>query len=229
MTTDFNLDSYSIIEKGIRLSGGNPTQFEELDSARISLNLMQQEWSTRGVNLWKVEPMTVTVSASTVDVPLDPSVLDVVSLVIRTSTSTSVGPLFRDYIAERIGHKDYIEYTNKSQQGRPVQYVMQRLKENPVVTLWPMPEDDKYLLNMWVLKKFNDINSLRDYGDFPAKSLPAITMGLGYYLGMERSDGSQGWEAKLTRLKGEYDRLWGLAFDEDDDSVNLSIKPKMNK
>ena len=230
MSTSFSLTTHDSIEKAIRLAGGQPTQFEELEAARVNANLLQQEWTTRGVNLWKVEPVQVTLSASAPSVTLDGSILDVMDLVIRTSVSTSaLGTEVRDYIAERMSYKDYLPLLNKGQTGRPTRYLVERLKDATRVTLWPVPENGNYLLNMWAIKKFDDVNGISSNPDIPSRWLPSFTFGLGYYMALERSNGSQEWEAKLTRLKGEYDRLWGLAYDEDQDRTAFSIVPSLKK
>jgi hypothetical protein len=222
MTTSFTLNASEGIEKGIRLSGGNPSQAEELQSARTTLNLLQQEWTTRGINLWKLEPIEIPLPASTAAVSISSDVLDVVSLVIRTSVS---GAGTVDYQAQRIGFKDYLPIINKDTTGRPTQYAVERLKDNIRITLWPVPENDSYSLYAWAINKFDDINRPTDYPDAPAKYMPALVYGLGYYMGVERSDGTQEWENKLNRLKGEYDRLWNLAFEEDQERAPFRIVP----
>jgi hypothetical protein len=225
MTTSFTMNAHEAIEKGIRLSGGQPTQFEELEAARTSLNLLLQEWSTRGVNLWKLEPVTVTLASSVAEVSLSPSIMDVVAMVIRSSTSSSSGPVIRDYISERISYKDYLTYTYKTQSGRPTQYAVERLRDNPRISLWPVPNDSSYLLNMWALKKFEDVTTPAGTVDVPSKYLPSLSYGLGYYMAMERSNGSPEWEAKLNRLRLEYERLWTMAYEEDQDRASMKIVP----
>lgn len=224
MTTSFFMTANDIIEKGIRLAGGHPTQAEELQSAIQALNLMQQEWSTRGVNLWKVEPATVTIPVSATSTTFPSDTIDVISMVVRVSTSSEI----KDYQAQRISYKDYLPLTNKNLLGRPVQYLVERLKDAPRVTLWPVPDNNNFVLNSWLLKKFNDVDSPADSPDIPSKYLPAMVYGLGYYMSMERSDGSQEWENKLNRLKGEYDRLWEMAYEEDQDRVAFKIVPRLS-
>lgn len=224
MPTDFTLTAHEAIEKGIRLSGGNPSQAEELQSAIVTLNLLQQEWSTRGINLWKLEPCSISLPVSTPSVTLDNSYIDIVSAVIR-STEPSTG-VKRDYQIERIGYKDYINYLNKEQSSRPYQFVVERLKEAPRVTFWPVPNNDTYSLQAWAIKKFDDVTQSGSV-DVPSKYLPALTYGLGYHMALERSTGSAEWMNKTAQLKQEYENMWSMAFGEDIERGTLKLVPKL--
>lgn len=223
MSTDFTLNAHEVIEKGIRLSGGNPSQAEELKSAITTLNLLQQEWTTRGINLWKLSPEEISVSSSTASIPLDSSYIDIVDAVVRTTGTPPSSTT--DYQLERIGFKDYMDYTYKDQYGRPTQYAVERLKDAPRLTLWPVPDDDSYKVYAWVLKKFDDVVGPSGGVDAPAKYLPALCYGLGYYMAVERSDGSAEWENKLNRLENKYNYLWNLAFDEDQERGSFKVVP----
>ena len=114
---------------------------------------------------------------------------------------------------------------NKKQSGRPTQYAVERLKDAPRLTVWPVPDNDTYSLYAWVLKKFNDVVGPSGAVDVPSKYLPALTYGLGYYMSVKRSNGSQEWENKLNRLKQEYDFMWSLAFDEDQERGTFKVSP----
>lgn len=221
MSTSFNLNVDQCIETAIRDSGGQPSQFEELQAARTYLNLLFNEWSTQNVNLWKVEFVDVTIPASTVDVTLSSDIIRPIHISMRYGATTST-----DLAMKPMSYTDYNVLPKKDQTGRPTQYVSQRQRDNAVLKLWPVPAEET-VLKICALKRFNDVNSPIDSVDAPTRFLPALTYGLAYRLALSRSDGSEQWEAKLNRLEREATRTWMLATNEDQDYVPLRIEPMM--
>ena len=113
-TTSFTLDVYKSIESAIKFSKGNPSDMEDISNALVCSNLVLQEWSTTGINLWKVEQISIPLSTSTT-FTLPSDVLDVLTFSIRTSTSGEV----RDWPLERKSTVDYSQITNKQSEGTP--------------------------------------------------------------------------------------------------------------
>jgi hypothetical protein len=224
MTTSFSLNAYEAIEEGIALSGGHPTDAEELERAKRALNLIQQIWATKGINLWKVENIQVAIPIDTATVSLGTDVFSVLGVSLRHTPAVGDAT---DSILAPLAYNDYLALNNKALSGKPTQYLLQRKKAAPEVTVWQVPSTNEYSLNAWVVKKFDDINAYTDSPDIPAKFLPALTMGIGYYLGMSRSNGTAEWEAKLQRMKQEYEVLWQMAYEEDQDKSNFSIVPRV--
>lgn len=221
MTTAFTLTVDQAIEEAIAESGGQPSQYEELRRARTRLNLLLTDWQNRGVNLWKLDLATVTVSASTAQLTLDASYADVLDSVwVKTSTS--------DLIMSRISYKDYLHLTNKTQTGRPTQFLVERLNGQTRVTLWPVPNETG-AIKFWGIKKFNDINGPLDDIDAPNRFMPALMHGLAYSILLSRSKGTPEEEAKLNRIKQEYEDCWAKASEEDRDRSNLRIVPQIGR
>lgn len=220
MTTNFNLNVDQCIETAIVWSGGQPSQFEELQNARTNLNLLFSEWSVDGVNLWKVNFADVTVAPSTAVVSLSSSVLRPIHIAARVDGSNS------DIQLTPISYTDYNVLSNKEQQGTPTQYLVERKRDSVSLRLWPVPSKET-ILKLCVVDKFEDVEKPYDTVDAPSRFLPALTYGLSYRLALGRSDGGQGWEAKLNRLNNEYMRTWAMATGDDTDKVPLRITPRM--
>lgn len=81
---DFMLDAY-------RRCGVKPTSIEidHMVSARMSANLVLADWSTKGVNLWRVDtqPQIIDLVQGTAVYPLDPDVVGLLDCYIRTPQS----------------------------------------------------------------------------------------------------------------------------------------------
>lgn len=221
MTTAFNLTIDTLIEKALRWAGGQPSQYEELLNAKDSLSLLLSAWSTKNINLWKVEEVVLPVTAGTTEITLDSSIIRTIACAFQYGTDSF------DVGMKPMSHKDYIMLPNKAQVGRPTQYLQERLRDNAKLRLWPVPNQDS-TLTMWVIKKFDDVTGYFDNPDVPSRFLTALTFGLAYFIGLERTDGSDAWERKLTRIKQEYDVALQEASNEDTDGVDLKFVPRKN-
>ena len=61
-TATFNLDLNLLVEEAFERCGAELRKGYELRTARRSLNLLTEEWSNRGVNLWTIEEGTVSLT-----------------------------------------------------------------------------------------------------------------------------------------------------------------------
>lgn len=220
-TTSFTLDVDGCIEKAITLSGGNPSQFEELQNARVDLNLLLSEWTTQNVNLWKVSFENVTVASSVALVSLNPNIVRPIHIAVQYGTSSTT-----DLAMKPISITDFNALPKKDTYSRPTQYLVERLKDQTNLRLWPVPTQ-RCVLKMAVLKRFDDVSRPTDGVDVPFRFLPALTYGLAFRMALGRDDGSQGWGAKLDRLERQSERTWMLATNEDTDNVPLRIQPSL--
>lgn len=221
MSTTFTLTPDIAIDEAIRMAGGQPSQFEELESARIKLNLLLTEWQIRGVNLWKLEYTSVAITSATAIVSLDPSIVDILDCVWNVSASD------RDLGMERISYDKWLKLYNKTQEmDRPTSFLVERLKDQTNMRLWPVPNTDG-ALRFWAMKRTSDINNMNDSIDAPYRYLPALVNGLGYKLFKDRVTGSQEDMAKLNVLKQDYKEAWDMAYEEDRDRSSFKVVPKM--
>ena len=123
-TTLFNLDFTEIAEEAWERAGREMRSGYDLRTARRSMNLMTIEWHNRGINMWTIEPGTITLTAGLNTYPLPTDTIDLLEQVIRTggnSASTQA-----DLNITRISIPTYATIPNKLQQARPIQVVIQR-------------------------------------------------------------------------------------------------------
>ena len=115
---DFNLDVAEAIEEAYERIGLEMRTGYDAKTARRSMNLMFAEWANRGLNLWTVATGTTTVTQGTSQYTLAEDVVDLLDMVLRRSGT--------DYEMTRISRGDYLDFPNKTDQGRPSQFYFDR-------------------------------------------------------------------------------------------------------
>ena len=123
---DFNLDVGEIIEEAYERCGIEVRTGYDAKTARRSLNLMFADWANRGINLWTVKEGTITLTQGQATETLATSVVDVLEVVLRRGGT--------DYEIERISRGEYVTLPNKTTQGRPSQYWLNK-QIAPIINL----------------------------------------------------------------------------------------------
>jgi hypothetical protein len=207
---DFNLDVAEIIEEAYERCGLEVRTGYDAKTARRSLNLMFADWANRGLNLWTVAQGTTNLVQGTSTYTLGADVIDILEMVLRRSGT--------DYEVERISRGDYLNFPNKTDQGRPSQFYLDR-KIQPVITLWQAPENSTDVLVYYYVQRIQDADTLVNTTDAPFRFLPCMVAGLAYYLAMKRAP------ERLQILKAVYEEEFQRAAEEDEDRVALKLQP----
>ena len=216
-TYDFNLDIDEVIQEATEMIGGEDTLGHEPASARRSINLMLKDWQNRGVLLWSTSVSNVTVSASVANYSLSSSTVDALEVVINRDDT--------DLQLERITPEEYLLIPNKTQKGRPNQYSIRRGRDNPVLSLWPLPNNSTDVLKMELVSELQDVNkSAIQNADLPKRFLPCLTCGLAYYMAMKRPLVS---ENRIMMLKANYEELLMRAMEEDRERASMYLRPRL--
>jgi len=216
-TYNFNLDIDEVIQEATEMIGGESTLGHEPASARRSINLMLKDWQNRGVMLWTTSTSSFTVAASTASYSLDSSTIDALEVVYsKDNTDTQL---------ERITSEEYLLIPNKTQTGRPSQYSIRRERDNPVLRLWPLPDNSSDSVKLEIFRELQDINkSATQNADIPKRFLPCLTMGLAYYMSMKRPLVAPD---RIQMLKANYEELLMRAMEEDRQRASMHIVPKL--
>lgn len=207
---DFNLDVAEIIEEAYERCGLEVRTGYDARTARRSLNLMLADWANRGLNLWTVSEGLFTVSAGDPSYVLAPDVIDILDVVVRRSGT--------DYEMDRISRTEYFTLPNKTTQGRPSQYFLER-GITPTIYLWAAPENSTDQIRYYYVRRMQDAASLTNTTDIPFRFLPCMVAGLSYYISMKRAP------ERAMLLKAVYDEEFQRAADEDIDRVPLKLVP----
>ena len=209
---DFNLDVGEIIEEAYERCGLVVRTGYDAKTARRSLNLMFADWANRGINLWTVKEGTVTLTQGQATETLATSVVDVLEVVLRRGGT--------DYEIERISRGEYVTLPNKTTQGRPSQYWLNK-QIAPIINLWATPENSTDQLIYYYLQRIEDADALVNTTDMPFRFYPCMVAGLAYYIAMKRTP------ERIQLLKAVYEEEFQRAADEDEDRVPLKLQPSM--
>tara|TARA_R110000823_G_scaffold203089_1_gene333946 strand:+ start:66 stop:731 length:666 start_codon:yes stop_codon:yes gene_type:complete len=209
-TRVFNLDVGEIIEEAYERCGIEVRTGYDARTARRSLNLMFADWANRGLNLWTVAQATTNLVQGTSTYTLLPDVVDMLEMVLRRDGT--------DYEVQRISRGDYLNFPNKTDQGRPSQFYFNR-QIDPVITLWQVPENSTDQLVYYYVQRIEDVNTLVNTTELPFRFFPCMVAGLAYYLSMKRAP------ERLQILKAVYEEEFMRAADEDQDRVPLKLQP----
>tara|TARA_R110001599_G_scaffold135609_2_gene313874 strand:+ start:705 stop:1379 length:675 start_codon:yes stop_codon:yes gene_type:complete len=216
-TFNFNLDIDEVIQEATEMIGGENTLGHEPASARRSINLMLTDWQNRGILLWSTEVTAVTVVASVTSYALSNSTIDALEVVVNRNNN--------DLQLTRISFEEYLLIPNKSQTGRASQYTVKRDRDNPTLSIWPIPENSTDILKIERISQLQDVNkSAGQNADLPKRFLPPLTCGLSYYMAMKRPNVAP---EKIAMLKANYEELLLRSLEEDKERASIFFRPKI--
>ena len=216
-TYSFNLDIDEVIQEAMEMIGGESILGHEPASARRSINLMLKDWQSRGVLLWTTETTAVTVSTSVTSYDLSSSTIDALEVVLRRDDT--------DIQLERISPEEFLLIPKKTQTGRSSQYSIRRGRDNPVLSVWPIPENTTDVLHIERIRELQDVNkSATQNADLPKRFLPCLTAGLSYQMSMKRPNVDP---TRIQMLKANYEELFNRALLEDREKAVMRVVPKL--
>ena len=216
-TYNFNLDIDEVIQEATEMIGGEDTLGHEPASGRRSINLMLKDWQNRGILLWTTSTTLVTVVASTTEYDLSSNVINALEVVISRDNT--------DIKLTRITPEEYLIIPAKTQTGKPSQYSIRRGRDNPVMSLWPIPENSTDVIKIETVTELQDVNkSAIQNADLPKRFLPPLTCGLSYYMAMKRPGVA---DTRIAMLKANYEEILARAMEEDRERASLYLLPRL--
>jgi hypothetical protein len=225
---DKNFSIDEIIDEAYERIGMKGVAGNQLRSARRSLNIMFQEWANRGLHYWEVAnnsitlvdgQATYTMYRSTADGTSDATAVygvdDVLEAVYRNSSSV-------DFPLTKINRSTYQALSNKTSEGTPTQYFVQRFIDKVTITLYLTPGSTEAgnTINYYYVKRIQDVGDYTNATDVPYRFVPCMVSGLAFYL-------SQKFAPQRTQeFKLLYEDELNRALQEDGSSSSSYITPK---
>ena len=120
----FNLDLTELVEEAFERAGGELRTGYDLRTARRSLNIMFADWANRGINMWTIEPGSITLVPGQNTYALPNDTIDLLEHLIRTNANSTSNQA--DLTITRISVSTYATIPNKLTQARPIQVWIQR-------------------------------------------------------------------------------------------------------
>jgi hypothetical protein len=192
---------------------------EHMTSARMASNMMLSRWSNQGVNLWKVELVTVPLVQGQATYNVDAKTVMILDAYMEIDNGAGQ-PI--DRIIMPVSRTEYASYPNKEQQGFTTTYWFDRLLA-PTVTLWPVPDGTSAQnLKYYRVVQIQDSNfSSGQTVDIPYLWMEAFADGLAYRL-------SRIWTPQMAPgLKVLADESYGIAAAQNTEYVQQYISPQI--
>jgi hypothetical protein len=186
---------------------------------------MTIEWQNKGINMWTMEQGFINLTPGLATYALPTNTIDLLEHVIRTgqgNVSTQ-----SDLTITRISVSTYATIPNKLQQARPIQVWVQRLRDNPKITVWPIPDQGTadapyYVFKYWRMRRIDDAGTGVNTADVSFRFLPALTAGLAYHIGLKLPEAMD----RVPMLKQVYDEAFELAAGEDREKAAIRFVPR---
>lgn len=217
-TSTFNLPVDEMIEEAMDTLYGEHTSGYDARSARRSLNLLLIDLQNREFPLGHLEQRTLDLTADEPEYELDEDVLAIIDLNFVDEDGNEVQLTSESFL-------DYFNRTNKDTSGKPSLYAFDPTGDTPKLFLYPAPSDTDYTLKYWVVRKHKDVTKSYQLVDMQQKYLPALSMGLAYFMSFKR-DGIA--PDKIERIFNEYETRLERAFATDRDRVDFIVYPDVS-
>jgi len=217
-----------IVEEAFERIGIQGVSGYQLKGARRSLNILFQEWSNRGLHYWEVKNNLITLVdgqavytmyRSTADGTSDATAVygvdDILEASYRNASSVDT-PL------TKINRSAYQSLSNKTSEGQPTQYFVERFIDRVTITLYLTPGSDQAgnFINYYYASRIQDAGAYTNDADVPYRFVPCMVAGLAYYLAVKFSP------ERIQPLKLLYEDELARALEEDGSSSSSFITPK---
>ena len=222
-TTAFNMDFTEIAEEAWERAGREMRSGYDLRTARRSMNLMTIEWQNRGINMWTIDSGTVNLVKGTTQYTLPADTIDLLEHQIRTNSGNAATQ--SDLTISRISVSTYASIPNKLTQGRPIQLYVERLRDAPKVNVWPVPDNNNYVLYYWRMRRIEDVGSGVQTADMNFRFFPCLVAGLAYHIAMKVPELAE----RIPMLKAVYDEQFEMAAGEDREKTAARFVPRIGR
>jgi len=210
---------------------------EHMTTAQMATNMLLVNWANKGVDLWKVDLVSVPLVQGQATYAVDPSTVVILDAYL-TIDNGSGNPI--DRIIMPVSRSEYASYPNKTQQGFSTTYWFDRLDVNsdmnspgssqtppitgPQITLWLVPDGTSaqflryYRLVQSQTANFSNGQTL----DLPYLFLEAFVDGLAYRL-------AKIWnQAIAPALKSVADESYEVAASRNIERADIFIAPQIS-
>ncbi len=217
----FNMEFTDIAEEAFERAGREMRSGYDLKTARRSMNLLTIEWQNRGINMWTIDSGTIDLVQGQTQYPLPADTIDLLEHQVRTGSGNVATQ--SDLNLSRISVSTYASIPNKLTQGRPIQLYIERLRDAPLVNVWPVPDTNDYKLYYWRMRRIEDAGSGVQTPDMNFRFFPCLVAGLAYYIAMKLPEMMD----RVPLLKAVYDEQFELAAGEDREKASVRFVPRM--
>lgn len=219
-TTAFDMDFTEIAEEAWERAGREMRSGYDLRTARRSMNLLTIEWQNRGINMWTIDEGSISLTTGTSEYNLPADTIDLLEQVIRTNAGNQNTQ--SDLSITRISVSTYASIPNKLSRGRPIQVWIERLRDNPTINVWPVPDSNDYTFKYYRMRRVQDAGNGVETPDMNFRFYPCLVAGLAYYIAMKVPELAE----RIQLLKQVYEEQFQLAAGEDREKTPFRFVPR---
>lgn len=189
---------------------------EHMADAQDSTNLLLSAWSNLLPELWAVELRTEPLLDGVASYTLSSDMI----LILDAYRSFTSGGVTTDILMVPISRSDYASFPDKTQEGAPSVYWLERLII-PQVKIWQVPPDDTYTFKYYCVRQLSDANLAGGQNpEIPYRFFEAFAAGLAAKLAQIYA--YDRWPA----LEMAAGKAWTIASQQDEEmGVPLMIAP----
>lgn len=145
---------------------------EHIASAMRAANFVLNTFAIRGVKLHQLLESTITLVDGTAEYALPEGTIDVLAANVRKDNAdTPVWP---------IATLDYHRIPDKTTEGRPSVYWVDRTANARTITVWPVTDGVDDTLRLWLLMRHETITHLNETLPVPPEWVDALATGIAH-------------------------------------------------
>jgi len=221
-TSSWVLDTDEVISAAMDRLPGGADQGYDIAKCRRALQFTFQRLLARRVANWKVTEGVLPLIADQAAYSLPSDEHDVLEVMIRETTSVNA----TDIPVNRMARGEYAEIPDKTTKGRPVNFWLQRGRDNRTLYFWPTPDlSNRYQVRYQRVVLFRDVGTMVDNLDVPAAWSGVMVAGCAYFLALEKPEIDIPTRQEMERL---FNDEIGLLEGEDADKGPLRILPDLS-
>lgn len=214
-----------IIEQACRRCGVKTPDInaEMLQVGRDNLFLMLSSWANRGISLWEVREVEISLVAGQKTYEMPAGTVDIMQMLRRRYIDDQQN----DINVTQLNFDDYTNLPNKEFLGNdPLQYWYDR-RITPRITLWPVPNEDaaaNATLIVWYHRQIEDVGAYTNTLDIPQRWIEAVVTGLAARMAMELPGVDM---SRIALLNGAASQSLQEAEGEETDGAPIYIAPNI--
>lgn len=222
-TRTFNPSAADLVLTAFSRCGKSAAQLtaEHMQQAGLEANLLNTEWSNKGVILWEsilipLPAANTPLNAGQFQLTMSPTTIALLTVYLETVAGTTPS----DIPLGVFSTTEYASLNNKQVTGRPTSYWWDR-QINPVINLWPVPDvGGTYFIFARALQQIQDVVLPGGVTlDMPNRFFDAYTGGMARRLSVHYAP------ERFQALEEQEQKAWDLAVKRGGEDVSMNFGP----
>lgn len=180
----FDPEVAEIVDEAFERAGIDPATIttRHITSARRSMNFMMQSWMNQKIHLWNVDlQREYKPSQGDRSIELDNGVFEIVEATVVTPAGNNTF----ETVARQISRDEYTAIPDKSVQGRPDRFWVDKQRDKAVMYFWPELDNGGYYFRVNQWRRLEDVTGAAQNVDVPPEWTEAAAADLAWRLAVK--------------------------------------------